>query len=838
MSYDAVPVADRTSKLPGPDGGGLSRRAFVGGAAALAVGLAAPLTRPRADAAVPLGAVPATVRIPLDLGWSFGPVAGRAQAPATLPHVTVPLGYRAWPAASWEQLWQYELPLEVASTRGLRSFVEFDGVATSCTVTCNATTLGQHLGGYLPFSFEVTGLLGAHNTLGVLVDGTEQPQVPPGGVHPDDIDFLQPAGIHRQVALWQVPSPAFVWDIFVDPQVDAGQPDPEVQVTVDSLADLGGCRVVVELVEPTGGVVSQASTTFTVSRGRSSAQLTLPGRSLARWSPESPALYTARATLYSGSRALHTAEVSTGFRDVEFTDGGFYLNGRRRILFGLGRHELYPWAGHAVSDRAQLADATLLRSQLNLDFVRCAHYPHAPAFLDACDQLGLIVWEETPGWGNLGVPGQPGTADPGFVANWQSDVAAMVLRDRSRPSVAIWGALPNETDPPAPDAANAIAAAKALDPRRACAGAVPLSFLTSFDIAGDVSAVNDYEWGPAGGRPLWARLAPPSTDPGRPWLVTEAVGAMTFPYGYRPNVGQYQAMLQSLWHAEVHDIARNPAETFCGVSAWLAIDYQSTWGGPIDVASGLRFPGVFDTFRNPKRGAGFYQAQGDPRGPGGPVVVPAFSWQFDSSPAGRSVMDAPGPATPHRVAIWSNCDQVDAYLGGRLYGTLVPDSAGYPHLAHPPMWLDLRHVTGPAELTLVGMVSGRSVRTVTLDPGHAGDRLQAGADAPVIVADAVDSTRVWLLATDRYGNHRPYASGPCQVSVAGPAEAVGLGWQGFDLGDTGGSGAVWLRSAGPLSAPATVTVGFEVPGLGSAAVDVRLQPPSPQVTALDRSRAT
>ena len=122
------------------------------------------------------------------------------------------------------------------------------------------------------------------------------------------------------------------------------------------------------------------------------------------WSPETPRLYTVRTTL-DGPGGTHAREVRTGFREAEFRPGGFYLNGERRQLLGLNRHQLFPYLGMAAPARLQRRDAEILRRDLNCDMVRCSHYPQSPHFLDACDELGLLVWAEIPGWQYVGGPG-------------------------------------------------------------------------------------------------------------------------------------------------------------------------------------------------------------------------------------------------------------------------------------------------------------------------------------------------------------------------------------------------------------------------------------------------
>jgi len=230
-------------------------------------------------------------------------------------------------------------------------------------------------------------------------------------------------------------------------------------------------------------------------------------------------------------------------------------------IFGLNRHQLFPYTGMAMAARLQRRDAEILKHDLNCNMVRCAHYPPSPHFLDACDELGLMVWEESPGWQYVGG------------AAWQEqavrDVAGMVTRDRSRPSVIVWGTRLNETADHPGLYARTRRIAGELDGSRQTSGAMAHRSAARWDE--DVFAYNDYH-----ARRGRARLLPPL--PGVPYLISEAVGALSGRSAYRwIDTGAVLAT-QAFLHAQAHNGARSDAG-YAGLLGWVGFDYALLNGG-------------------------------------------------------------------------------------------------------------------------------------------------------------------------------------------------------------------------------------------------------------------
>ncbi len=447
-----------------------------------------------------------------------------------------------------------------------------------------------------------------------------------------------------------------------------------------------------------------------------------------------------------------------------------------------------------MPDRVQARDARLLKELLNCNIVRCAHYPQAPAFLDACDELGLAVWEETPGWGYVG-----GEA---WRRLWWRDVEAMTVRDRSRPSVVVWGVQPNEARPQAGDAATARARARQADPSRPTSG-------TSSDYAWDayvqdVCAYDDYPGARGDGGSWRAVLKDPV--PGRPYLVTETIGALVpgFPT-YRRIDPQPVQHAQAALHAAVHSAARQPGARYAGVIGWCGIDYPSNHGNVWPGAS-LKTPGVLDIFRVPKPGAALYRSQAPADRP---VIEPAFFWDPGPSPA-----DAFGSP----ALVFSNCDRIEAFLDGRSLGDLRRRVDLFPHLAAAPFELETGPITSgdTPVLRLDGYIGERLALSCSYDGDTAGDRLLVRADDAAIAADGSDGTRVVLLAVDRFGMLRLCRNGAVHVSLTGPG--VLAGGPLIDFAETGGSGAVWVRGVAGRQGEIVVTAAHPTLGSGQATV--------------------
>jgi beta-galactosidase len=329
----------------------------------------------------------------------------------------------------------------------------------------------------------------AGNVLAVRLDSGFNLNVPPDRPAPavsTAVDFWQPGGIYRDVRLRVVPQ-VFLADVFAKPVnvLDAVARQVVVQVTVDA-AVVPAETFEVEVSLRDEGVVLAAGRVPVALTGPGQATVTVTLSGLGEvtlWDVDEPKLYHVEAALLADGRRRHEYRVRIGFREARFALDGFFLNGRRVKLLGVNRHQFFPFAGGAMPARVQARDAEIIRRELNCTMVRCSHYPQSEAFFDACDEVGLLAFQEAPGWGYLG--------DSSWLALASRDIGQMIVRDRNHPSIVIWGARLNETPNNVPFYTSTNELAHAQDDSRPTAGAMAGMRLTT-DYEQDVFAVNDY----------------------------------------------------------------------------------------------------------------------------------------------------------------------------------------------------------------------------------------------------------------------------------------------------------------------------------------------------------
>ncbi|HEY1216646.1 MAG TPA: glycoside hydrolase family 2 TIM barrel-domain containing protein [Bryobacteraceae bacterium] len=740
----------------------ITRRAFTYSAATALLAI----TKPRFISAAPLSN--ATQDLDLSTGWDLYAEGELTQRAVTFPHSPIALSWHQWQPASWEKVWVYRREVTLPNLSRERLFLSVERALTNAQIKVNGRPVGSHEGGFTPFECEITDAVRAGtNQIEIQLD-SRWLNVPPSGSPKGvgSVDYYLPGGINGHITLRRQPQTA-ITDLWTHTkEVLSDSPSLEVLVSLD--ADAANDAIVAVKLFDGSNLIRSERQPQKLSSGIQTVTLAMKSlRGIKLWSPDTPTLYRLETSLLIKGKTVHTKSIRLGFRDARFERDGFYLNGKKTRIFGLNRHELFPYVGFAASERAMRRDADYLRNVLNCNMVRCSHYPQSPAFLDACDELGLMVWEEIPGWQYLG--------DAAWKDVALRNVEEMIRRDRNHPSILIWGTRINES---ANDPALYLRThdlAKQLDPTRPTSGSMTPSSRSDWKEHWheDVFAFDDYHAASDGSVGIDPAL------PGVPYMLAEAVGqysygtAKNFLRRYRRAGIPEEQNAQALLHAQAHDrAARDPRNS--GVIAWCAYDYAS----PMNAYNGVKCPGVVDTFRIPKLGASFYMAQVDPTKR--VVLEPSFYW--DARLHARA-----GPA-----AIFSNCNELRIFLNDQHHATLQPDTTNYPKTVYPPFVTDLPwKQVGTSVLRIDGYIREKQVVSRSFTGDHTHDRLWVTADDAAIAGDGIDSTRVSFGVQDEFGNTRPVAHGAITVTLKGPGKIVGD--TTFDLTDSGAVGAVWIR---------------------------------------------
>jgi len=669
-----------------------------------------------------------------------------------IPHTNIRLPWHSFDDKDYEFVSVYRRHFKLRpETRGRHVFVDFEGVMTASTVWLNGVRLGEYKGGYTPFSFELTPHLDfdSDNVLTVEVDSTERADIPPFG---NEIDYLTFGGIYREVALRVVPG-TYIENILAKPKdVLTSNPSLEVDCFLQRL-EPSGEKLSLEVMLHDGervlctGTQQLEPAVATSDPVAHTVRLEKLGR-IEFWDLTRPKLYSVRVRLLSGSHVVDEDSRTIGFREARFTERGFELNGKVVKLRGLDRHQTFPFVGQAMPGRVQRRDAQILRNSFKCNIVRTSHYPQSRHFLAACDELGLLVLEEIPGWQHIG--------DTAWKDISVDNVRRMIRRDWNHPSIILWGVRINESRDDHDFYARTNALAHQLDPTRQTGG---IRNFEQSELLEDVFTINDF------GFPLRA--------PNHPlYLNTEFIGH-TYPTKSFDNTERLTE--HTLRHARVHNqLASNPQ--YAGGLGWCAFDYHTH----SDFGSGDRicYHGVADMFREPKPAAGFYKSQCDPEEE--IVLEPAFRWARGDESIGFS-----------NAVVCSNCERLKFFVDDKLIAEVDPDRTEFGSLRHPPFILHLQPFrNGWGDLRIEGYIQGKQVIVKRYSGKGIDQQFSVLPDDNGLIADGADATRVVLRVTDEFGAIRSLANDAIQLEIEGPAEIIGD--NPFAL--VGGTGAVWLRA--------------------------------------------
>ena len=520
-----------------------------------------------------------------------------------------------------------------------RIFLYVEGAAHHSYVYLNGTLLKEHKCGYTAYEVELTDHILKENLLAIRVDSRENAEIPPFG---GTVDYLGYSGLYREVNLY-IRNQSYIDDVYVHTEKSTLYADVCFETDKENIT------VEFELLD------GENKINVLVKETEKNKYEIKPKEDIAMWDIESPKLYHLKVKAILENQLLDEYTVRFGFRDIVFNKEGFFLNGKKVKIRGLNRHQSYPYVGYAMPESGQYTDARILKKELSLNAVRTSHYPQSKHFINACDELGLLVFTEIPGWQHIGDE------------KWQeisiNNVKDMVLQYRNHPSIIMWGVRINESKDLDEFYYNTNKAARDLDPYRPTGG-VRCYDKSSF--LEDVYTFNDFSFN---GLNEGARGRKSVT--GRddiPYLITEYNGHM-FPT--KPFDSESHLLEHALRHARVVD-SYSQRNDIAGGFGWCMSDYQThvDFGGDDMVC----YHGVCDMFRNLKPAGYFYQSQGD----GLKVLEVMPSMNLGENPESRL----------GKLYAFTNMDYVELYVDDIYINRFYPKGDMYKALKHPPIEID------------------------------------------------------------------------------------------------------------------------------------------------------
>ena len=752
--------------------------------------------------------------------------------PIRLPHTCKETPFHYFDESLYQMVSGYRRHLLIPKDwQGKRILLTFEGAAHDSTVFCNGKKVGEHHCGYTAFTVDLTDnvLYGQDNLLCVRLDSRENLNVPPFGYV---IDYMTYGGIYRDVRL-EVKEKVSLSDIFVHTAIDFRSSPVTAQITSEiTLTESDENVTIRQYYMPKSTATAQESWRLlceqTVSTDVScdkefslTATITAP----LLWDTEEANLYILKTQLYQDNTLLDETETTFGIREAVFKKDGFYLNGRKLRICGLNRHQSFPYVGYAMPKSMQRLDADLLKKELGLNAVRTSHYPQSHYFLERCDELGLLVFTEFPGWQHIG--------DDSWKAQAVENAEDMIRQYRNHPSIILWGIRINES--PDDDAfyekTNAVA--HKLDPSRPTGG---VRAMKKSHLLEDVYTYNDFLHD--GEMPGCDPKKKVTSDMEKPYLISEYNGHM---YPTKAFDNEERRSEHAIRHANVLDAVAGQSD-IAGSFGWCMFDYNTHK----DFGSGDRicYHGVMDMFRNPKLAANIYACEQEQT----PVLEITSSMDIGEHPG----------CNRGNIYILSNADSVKMYKNDRFIKEYLPEMSPYKHLKHGPILIDdfigdslaqnerfrpkhakeitdamnlvargsLNHIPKRLYLTALKLLliyhidfaevtrlytkyigdwggtatiyrfdaikDGKVVKSVTKEPVRE-IRLEAEADHTILTEQhSYDVALVRIRAVDDHGNVLPFYQEPVRLITEGDISIIGPD----TIALQGGMGGTYVKSTG------------------------------------------
>jgi beta-galactosidase len=721
--------------------------------------------------------------------------------------------------------------------QGRHVWLEFKGVFQIADVWINDRHVGRHVDGFTGFEFDITDFVkwGESNFATVRVNDVLDPEIAPG----NETNVPGYGGIYRSVALEVTDSlrisPNGTW-VTMERAGNGAMVHIRTWVQNHGQGPRKG-RLETLVVDSLGQPVTKLETNFSVGPNEEKEfeekTRVIPNPRL--WSPDSPYLYHLVSTVLNEHDTADRNVTPFGIRFMGYDPAkGFTLNGGPINLHGVNRRQDYGFLGDAVPESVGVRDIQLIKG-MGANFIRTSHYPQDPTVLDACDQLGILVWEEIP---NIKIYMYPASTEEasspvyterfprGLVANLKKQLGEMIERDRNHAAIIIWGLADDlDTYHYPEDFVELSNAAHALDPTRWTAGRSP-HVTDVLDATSEPNLVREHQAHPER-KYIWNEWGSFISERGREGLSDIR----------HENV--FMADSDAALLIEGYLMQWN-ALPWLGTAKWCMFDAgepnkaytQPLWERP-DGKVMLRWPfndymGVADMWRLPKEGYYLLQSQWTEK----PMAHIVGHWTW------------PGQEGKKRqVRVYSNCDSVELLLNGRSLGVHQPATEGRvwedfrqtlnrnkpqggwadefnqqplpgATLRHPPfIWDDIPYENG--NLVAVGRKAGETVRDELRTAGTPA-RIEVKTEKAMLAVDRGDVSFLEADVTDSNGVPVPSARPWITFSARGPGRLLGAT---AEIDAITGVAAINVESIGQ---PGEIEVVATSPGLESGFARLRV----------------
>lgn len=701
----------------------------------------------------------------------------------------------------WQGLCWYRKHFDVTDySKNKKYIIELEAAMSTSKIWINGQLVTKHEGGFLPVVMDVTSYLKAtDNVIAISLDSRDNPNTGPKPLK--ILDFNTYGGLYRNA--WfitenkvhithpnLVNKPAGGGVFITFPKVSTKKSIVQVRTEVANESNKAQEIVLVHKIFKAGQLVKEVrSKAQSLAAGTDmTAQEEITIKKAALWSPDAPNLYELETTVLADDQVVDTDKTRFGIRTFTFKDNQLYINGKKTYLRGVNRHQEYPFVGYALSDNAQYRDAYKIK-QAGFDYVRLSHYPQSPAFMDACDELGLVVADAILGW-------QYYKENDAFKNYCYNSARQLIRRDRNHACVMAWEVSLNETKMPIPFMQQ-------------------LDDIVHEEYPGD--KVYSCGWMPEVYNIYFqARqhriLHKDHITFEKPYIVSE--------YGdweyYSKNAGLNQhnhskqkrlelssrqlrgqgevRLLQQAYNIqEAHN--DNMSIPATGDGYWVMYDYNRGYHDDIEAS------GVMDIFRLPKFSYDFYRSQRDASSADEAVLKIATYWTKQS---------------PSDVRVYSNCDKVSLYLNDKLVATQTPDKNDISsNLHHPPFTFKVGQFER-GTLRAEGFLNGKKVQEAEVRSPGKPVALKCWVDesnrAPQ--AGCNDVVFLYVAAVDAQGTICPTykeivavtTDANTEVMNVGDVQAeAGIATALLRLGDQSGDAQVNVQS-GALKGTYTLTI--------------------------------